>query len=201
MSGEFSPEGSEIMIVHMDEWGASIFDVSTGKLITTINGFETAAPVYDVRFSKDGKKAVWTARATIQLSDILNNTMGPAIYHEDFISSFTTSTNGDLLITSASKIINDSFVPLVFFYDANSGDLINSIKLPIPAYTMSLTPENTLLAVNDSGSVIIISAQTYEEIYRFTAHPESINQVVFSPQGNILTTTGSDQEVKFWSIP
>jgi WD40 repeat protein len=41
----------------------------------------------------------------------------------------------------------------------------------------------------------------FEEVFRFDAHPESINQIVFSPKGDILVTTGSDQEVKFWSIP
>ena len=201
MSGEFSPDGSEIMIAHLDEWAASIFNVYSGELMTTISGFETAAPIYNVRFSNDGRKAVWTARATIQLSDITSNKIAPAIYHQDFISSYTTSTDGSLLITSASKTVNDSFVPLVFFYNASTGDLINTFELSIPAYTMSISSESPLLAVNESDSVVIINTQTCNEVYRFAVHPENINQIVFSPLGDVLATTGSDQQVKFWSIP
>lgn len=201
MSGEFSPDGSQIMIVHMDEWAASIYDVVSGELLTKISGFETAAPVYNVQFSEDGKQAIWIARATIQLSDISNNTMRPAIFHQDFISSFATSPNGKLLVTAAGNTKNDAFVPFIFFYDTNTSDVLNSMEMQKSVYSMSFSPDSSLLAVDRSGSVLIIDLTTFEEVYTFEAHPESINQIAFSPDGNILATTGSDQKVKFWSIP
>ena len=201
MSGDFSPDGSEIMLVHMDTWAASIYDVSSGELITKISGFETAAPVYNVQFSEDGKLAVWIARGTIQLSDISSNAMRPAIYHQDFISSFATSPNGKLLVTAAASTKNDAFVPFIFYYDAETSDVISDMEMQKSVYSMAFSPDSALLAVDSSGSVLIIDNTTFEEIYKFEAHPESINQIAFSPKGDILATTGSDQEVKFWSIP
>jgi WD40 repeat protein len=201
MSADFSPDGSEIMIPQMDKWAGSIYDVSNGKLISTVTGFETAAPIYNVLFSSDGKQAIWIARGTIQLSDISTNTMHPAIYHQDFISSFATSPDGKSLATAAGDLKNDTFVPAIFLYDTFTSDKLNSKEMQKSVYSMSFSPDNTLLAVDSAGSVLIIDAITFEEIYRFDAHPESINQIAFSPDGKIIATTGSDQEVKFWSIP
>ena len=44
MGGEFSPDGSKIMITSMEEWSAPIFDVKSVSKVNMLTGFETSEP-------------------------------------------------------------------------------------------------------------------------------------------------------------
>lgn len=198
--GEFSPDGKEILLNQQDQWAGEIYDVATGQLLTTITGFETAAPVYSLSFGQDGKHVIWHARATIQVSEIASNTIGTAMYHEDFLSGFALSPDGHILATSTLKMENDTPVPLVFFYRPMEGELLGTVPVSIPAYSLDFSPDSSLLAVSDGKDLVLIDSASRVISARFPQSIESINQVLFSPFGNILTTTGTDQVVNFWNV-
>ena len=129
MSGDFSPDGSEIMLVHMDTWAASIYNVASGELITKISGFKR---LRRYTMSNSVKMESWRSGSLgepCRLSDISSNAMRPAIYHQDFISSFAASPNGELLVTAAAGTKNDTFVPFIFYYDAETSDVINDMEM------------------------------------------------------------------------
>lgn len=198
MYGELSPNGSLILLDQQDHWAGMVYDIQSGQKITTLSGFETAAPVYSVSFGADGKHALWHARATIQVADIATNTLGTAIYHEDFLSGFALSPNGEILATSTSQMKNDVPVPQIFFYEPMSGTLLGMTELGIPAYSLDFSPDSQLLAASDSKDLVIVDTITMSFLARYPADAENVNQVLFSPDGSIITTTGSDQTVNFW---
>lgn len=198
--GEYSPDGSQIILDQAEVWAGDIYDVASGKKVVTLTGFETAAPVFSVSFGADGAHAIWQARATIQVSDIASNTLGSAIYHEDFLTSYALSPNGKILATSTDQMKGDQLIPQVFFYQPMSGEPLGSVELSIPAYSMDFSPDSTLLAAVDGTHLVIIDSRQMNEVARFSQDVDSINQVLFSPDGTMITTIGSDQLVRFWQV-
>ncbi len=150
MGAEFSPDGSKIIVTSIvtsgDGWVALIFDIKTGAQIAKLTGFETAAPVYDVRFGQSNDFAIWIARGTIQVSEISTNQLFPAIYHQDFIMGFDLNAEGTLLATSAAEAVNDEFMPTVFLYDFKSGELIQKFTTTKAVYGLQFSPDKSKLA-------------------------------------------------------
>ena len=201
MGGDISPDGTEIILVQQDIWAGPIFDLESSNEITTMIGFETAAPVYNVSFGEDGNHAIWNARATIRLSDIATNTIGDPIFHEDFLSSFSLSPNGEILATSSLGTNNDAIIPLVFFYDAVTTVELASVEIESPAFSMDFSPDSRLLSVADGKMVALLDSIELIELFRFDGDPERVNNLEFSPDGDVLAVCGANQTVTFWIIP
>ena len=201
MGGDISPDGTEIILVQQDIWAGPVFDLESGNIITTITGFETAAPVYNISFGEDGNHAIWNARATIRLSDISSNTIGEPIFHEDFLASFSLSPNGEILATSALGTNNDAIIPLVFFYDAASTEELATVEIESAAFSMDFSPNSQLLSVADGNMVALLDSIELIEIFRFEGDSERVNNLEFSPNGDVLAVCGANQTVTFWTIP
>jgi len=60
----------------MNDLKVSLHNLPDGSEAKVFEGFQTAAPVFDVEFAGNSKTLVWHARATIQLQDIASGTMG-----------------------------------------------------------------------------------------------------------------------------
>ena len=200
MSADFSPDGTKIMVTDMDEWGAPIFDVESGIQVAKLTGFETAAPVYDVRYCQSNDYAIWIARGTVQTSEISTNQLFPAIFHEDFILGFDLNAEGTYLVTSAAEMVNDEYLPTVFIYDFKSGELIQKFTTEKPVYDMEFSPDNSKLALSLGNSISLYDIKTKEIINQFVSETEAISQVLFSPDGTILMSSDDGLNVKFFKL-
>ena len=201
MAGDISPDGTKIILTKQDVWAGVIYDLASGEYITTLTGFETAAPVYSVIFGEDGKQAIWHARATIRLSNIANNTIKEPIFHEDFLTSYTLSPNGETLATSTTGTKNNAIVPLVFFYNAESGEEIDSLELLSPAYSLDFSPNSQLLVSTNDKLVTFFESTNISQVYQFEGDPERVSDAKFSPQGNVLAVSGDNLSVSFYAVP
>lgn len=200
MGAEFSPDGSKIMVTSMDEWGALIFDIESGEQMVKLTGFETAAPVYDVRFGQSNDYAIWIARATIQVSEISTNQLFPAIYHQDFLMGFDLNADGTLLATSAAEAVNDEFMPTVFLYDFKSGELMHKFTTEKAVYGMKFSPDHSKLALSLGNSISLYDLETQQVANQFVSETEGISQVLFSPDGTILVSAGEGLHIKFFKL-
>jgi len=200
MGADFSPDGSKIMVTSMDEWGAPIFDIVTGVQIGKLTGFETAAPVYDVRFGQSNDYAIWIARGTIQVSEISTNQLFPAIYHQDFIIGFDMNPAGTLLATSASEAVNDEFMPTVFINDFKSGELLHKFTTAKAVYGMKFSPDDSKLALSLGNSISLYDLATQQVANQFVSETEAISQLLFSPDGTILVSNGEGLHLKFFQL-
>jgi WD40 repeat protein len=201
MGGQFSPDGTKIMLPQTDTWAGMVVEATSGEELTTISGFETAAPIYNVRIGEDNRHAIWNARATIQLSDIATNTIGPALYHSDFISAYTLSPDGRFLAVSVYDLINDVMTPVVIFYDVNTGEILQKIATNQSAFDLKFSPDSSLLAAAQNDQIVFIDSENKQIIGNFLLDQNDINQVSFAPQGNILVTLSTNGSVVFWHIP
>jgi WD40 repeat protein len=200
MSAVFSPDGMKIMVTSTDEWGALIFDIQTGAQVVKLSGFETAAPVYDVHFGQSNAYAIWIARATIQVSEISSNQLFPAIYHQDFIIGFDLNKEGTLLATSAAEAVNDEFMPTVFLYDFKSGELMQKFTTEKAVYGMQFSPDNSKLALSLGNSISLYDLETQQLANQFVSETEAISQLLFSPDGTILVSSGEGLHLKFFKL-
>ena len=200
MSAAFSPDGSHIMVTKMDEWGASIFDLKSGELITTLTGFETAAPVYDVRYGESNEFAIWMSRGTIQVSEIATNQLFSAIFHQDFIIGYDLNNAGTLLATSAAETTNDEFHPTVFLYDFKTGELIHKFTTEKSVYSLHFSPDDSLLALANGNSIAMLDMNTFEVTNYFVSNDVAISQVLFSPDGMILVNSDEGLRFTFWRL-
>jgi len=200
MGGGFSPDGNSIMIASGEKWGGLIFDVASGNLLTTLTGFETAAPVYNVSFGQNPNYAIWLARATIQVSEIETNQLYPAIFHQDFIMAYDMNPAGTFLATSAAEAIEDEFLPTVFIYDFMTGELVDKFNTEKAIYSLLFSPDNSALVLSLGNSIQQYDVETKQLTTLMNTEGEAISQVSYSPDGTILVSSSEGLVFKFFSL-
>jgi len=200
MNGEFSPDGKKILVTKQDEWGAPVFDVENAQLITTLTGFETAAPIYDVRFGQNNDYAIWIARGTIQVSEIVTNQIYPAIHHQDFITGFDLESSGTYLVTAAAESINNDYLPTIFIYDFKTGEVIHKFNTEKSIYALNFSPDGSNLAYSTGDSISILDINTQDIYTHFVSDNEAISQLSYSPDGKVLISIGEGINVKIFQL-
>lgn len=198
-SATFAPGGQTIWLSSMEEFKAVSYDVKTGKKSGECGGFETAAPVYAAFPSPSGKWLVWTARATIQLNHLPDCTFAAHIGHEDFIMSHTFSSDETILATSTGGTLNGEFQPLIFLYDAATGEKRSIIPLKdSPAMGLAFSPDGTLLASAGSG-LFLWDASTGKQVAELAPTDQRFTSVAFSVDGTLLAAS-SETEVAVFKV-
>ena len=196
----FSPDGSRLTSNSMDVIRADLWDTTNGQIITSLSGFQTAAPVYDASIGTDNKTLIWHARATITLQDIASQKMGATFSHEDFVESVALSPDGNLLAVGAGGTINGQFTPVLFLYNAHSGQSVKKIPVQDTFSALSFSPDGKLLGAASGQQVTIWDMGSLKIIASFSAHGDQVADLAFSPDGKTLLTCGGDNLVKSWQV-
>jgi WD40 repeat protein len=80
---------------------------------------------------------------------------------------------------------------------------IRQIYFPGPVNSLSISPDGKKLAAgvadNGSGTVFIIDLPSGENLLSFWAHPYSVADMDFSPDGSVLATGAVDRITKVWN--
>jgi len=196
----FSPDGQSLVTTSFEEIAASFWDFETAEILSTQNGFETAAPTYRIEFSPDGQYLFWIARSQVQVMEIENEQLGSSFFHEDFVESVAISHDGQVLTTAAAGTLDDTFSPMIFFWDATSGDLLGEVVTENIATGMAFSKDGSMLVVSDGGKLLFLDAASRENVFSMDAHSEPINSLAISPDGRTLATTSIDDSVRLWQV-
>ena len=200
----FSPDGSKIMLASMETWAGEILDAATGSQVGEVTGFTTAAPVYNVSYGPDGTQAVWVSRATVQLSEIAANTLGPQFNHEDFLSSWVLIPARHQLITTTDGDVNGTIQWVIYTWDTQSGENTAKILPGATVNALAVDPTGHLLAAGAPGGVLIYDLADAALITTLALPgAETVTDLAFSPDGKtlaVLAPTASGTTLTLWGV-
>ena len=199
-SASFSPDGSLAAVPAMDAWEVTIWDTDSGEAVQTLTGFETAAPVYDAFFGAHSDTLIWTARATVQPMTISSESMGPPLYHEDFVSAVAISPDGQMIATSAAATIGDSFQPAITLWDAASGEILRQVGIPTAVNALDFSPDGNLIAAGTQDGILILTSPEGGTAGKITIDGEGVFSLNFSPDGTYLLAGGSSGTVQIFAV-
>jgi WD40 repeat protein len=197
----FSPDGTKLAVTSMDELLVTLWDTNTGSKISTLKGFETAAPVYDAQIGADDQTLIWHSRGTIQLQDLNSQQMGPIFSHEDFVMGLALSRDGNILASAAGGTLNGNYTPIIYIWDAHNGNNLTKLPYPDSFSTLSFSTDGKILASASAGNLILWDMTTYKVITIIQIQSNSISNIAFSPDGkSLLACSSEDNLVKLWQI-
>jgi len=201
MSACFAPDGQTLALSMADEIAVSLWDVQSGKLLRTVRGFETAAPVYQALFSPDGQYLVWLARGSVQLQDLSSEKLLPALSHEDFVASLALDLKLPLLAASAGATIGNDFVPVIYLWNPLTGQSIDRLPTGQNVATgLAISPNGQVLASGAGNQIVLWNLASRQNLASFSAHTDRVNGLAFSPDGKTLASTSSDGTLRLWKI-
>ena len=197
LSVSISEDGTQIVADSADQIRTVIYSVKDGKELHDLDGFQTAAPVYDSTLSSDGQYLLWHSRGTFAVQNVATGKLGETISLWDFASSFALSPDNKVL---AVAIINEDYENgTVIFFDPQSGSELGRSDLGAKApYEVSYSADGSVLFAADTDSVYRINPETFEVTRQYVItdpakENERINRIAASPNGSsaaVLTTEG-----------
>lgn len=185
----FAHDGKTFALTSMDEIAATIWDEQTGQQTKKLSGFQTAAPVYQVAFSSDGKTLLWISRGIIQLMDVASGKLGAKFEHEDFIFDQALAHDGRTLITAAEGTI--------IFWDVASGKK-SKAGPPANPTALALSSGGRVLAVASGSSILLWDVAAQKQLRTLTGHGDRVTSVAFAPEGLTLASASDDDVVRVW---
>lgn len=188
------------MLASNEEWAANLYDAHNLEFRKKITGFETAAPVYDVRIAENILDLVWSARARIQLQDIASETLYPSLDHEDFVTAFARSRADTLLVSAAGGTMDEEFTPLLFVWDAVLGQELLRLRQDAMPQSLEFSWDDRLLAVGVDSRVEIYTTSDMNILETLSGHRESVISTRFSPDGRWLASLDSTGQLLLWQI-
>ena len=170
-----------------------LWDVDTGKLRKTLKGHTDN--VRHVAFSPtglilasasdDGTIRLWD----IKTGDVINTLAG----HADRIRHVAFSPTGLILASTGG----DGTIRL---WDINTGDPLKTIIPASGAFFTAYSPDGNTLASTDRKVIHLWNVRSGELLRTFTGHIGYIYSIVFSPDGQTLTSGGSDGTMLLWEV-
>ncbi len=200
ISASFSPEGSLLVLASIDEWAAHIWDVASGGERLVLTGFETAAPVYQVRFAANVVEMLWIARGTVQVQNIATRQLYPPLGHEDFVTALAMANNEPLLVTAAGGTIDGEFSPLLYVWNAHTAEEYIRIRTDQLAYSLHFSPDDRFLAAGEGPDVILYTAADMLEADRLPGSTAGVVDVRFSPDAARLAVLDGDGRLQIWRL-
>lgn len=82
-------------------------------------------------------------------------------------------------------------------FDAATGDVRRSDAVP-SASEVAFSPDGTMLAIDRNNDVLLYDVPSLSRRHQLKGHTQSIEAVVFSPDGRRLASGGSDRYIILW---
>lgn len=176
----YAPDQQTLVIYLADRWEAQVWSLSTGEHLTTLAGFETAAPVYAI--VPGLANIAWMARGTLQLQNIQTGILSPAVHYSDFITAavFAPLEDGVLgvLVAGQLHLIHPDTATETFVLDAPG------------AVTLAFSPTGQIVATGGNQGILLWDVMTGGLL---ASLPGNVTHLSFSDDGTTLAAIQNDR--------
>ncbi len=201
-SGEslaFSPDGNYLFF-HSGLSGVKVIDLAAGAVTLRI---------------PDGEALIATAMASLNEFPTSEASGFPIITYPtpDTVDGFALSSDGTKMITYTidRSVDSDSGAENVRLatWDPKTGDYLSEIKFA--SYDeqlgntdliriIKISPNGNLLATGHGSEIWLWDMTAWQVIRKLTGHIDSINDLVFTPDGIKILSAGGDGTIRVWSL-
>ncbi|MBP5976607.1 HNH endonuclease [Brasilonema sp. CT11] len=181
--------------------------VNTQNWECVYNYTDVASYIYGAAITPDGKKLVSASYEKILIHDLTTNKICNILLgHSALILSIDISPDGKFVASGG----DDKQVKI---WNLETGELINTLSLRADVINcVAFSPDGQFIAAggtnkyrnNDSQvkttTIYLWNFQTGKLIATLGSHRLRINQIIFSPNGQILVSKSSNGTVKVWNL-
>jgi WD40 repeat protein len=133
---------------------------------------------------------------TIKLWDLQGNCLRTILGHEYWVNDVVFHPHQPMLISAG-------YDATIRYWDTNTGQLLDTIALPVGAYVYKLLlhPQNQqLISSSEDGIVRLWDLESRQLLQQFSGHQARTWTVAFHPQGHRIASGGHDGLVKIWDL-
>ena len=199
---DLSPDSSHFAAISADDIPAiKICDLSNPNNCRTIEWPQSARQFYAVEFNTNWTQLAFISGASAQLFDISTNKLGPLLTHEDAISNWRFTPDGEILAIYTAGTINQHYASLIKLWDTSTGDNTQTFMRSKYAHATTINPQGTHIATSsDTGYIHIwdIDSGKQEAVYSNTDSNTEYLSLAYSPDGKLLAAVDANGTITLW---